>query len=102
VLVSIANGTELMEAVITVDVLWHFDTDITVASIENQLIIQPLHDVKIVANAIVSDVADTTFDLYVCVYFVCREVFPIYGGGSGGRGEEIGGDSALAEGLATG
>ncbi|MED6218779.1 Protein DJ-1 B [Stylosanthes scabra] len=63
VLVPIANGTEPMEAVITVDVLRRSGADVTVASAGNHLTVQALHGVKIVADAVVSDVADTTFDL---------------------------------------
>ncbi|KAL1299612.1 hypothetical protein HN51_044160 [Arachis hypogaea] len=63
VLVPIADGTEPMEAVITVDVLRRSGADVTVASAGNQLTVQALHGVKIVADAVVSDVADTTFDL---------------------------------------
>ncbi|XP_057723201.1 protein DJ-1 homolog B-like isoform X1 [Arachis stenosperma] len=63
VLVPIADGTEPMEAVITVDVLRRSGADVTVASAGNQLTVQALHGVKIVADAVVSDVVDTTFDL---------------------------------------
>ncbi|MED6135232.1 Protein DJ-1 B, variant 2 [Stylosanthes scabra] len=63
VLVPIANGTEPMEAVITIDVLRRSGADVTVASAGNHLTVQALHGVKIVADAVVSDVADATFDL---------------------------------------
>ena len=52
-----------MEAVITVDVLRRSGSDVTVASAGNHLTVQALHGVKIVADAVVSDVADTVFDL---------------------------------------
>ncbi|GLU15286.1 hypothetical protein SLE2022_317880 [Rubroshorea leprosula] len=63
VLVPIANGTEPMEAVITIDVLRRAGADVTVASVEKQLRIDAGHGVKIVADALVSDCQDTVFDL---------------------------------------
>ncbi|KAF7822644.1 protein DJ-1-like protein B-like [Senna tora] len=63
VLVPIANGTEPMEAVITIDVLRRSGADVTVASSEKQLRVDALHGVRIVADASVSDVADSVFDL---------------------------------------
>ncbi|TKY49157.1 DJ-1-like B [Spatholobus suberectus] len=63
VLVPIADGTEPMEAVITVDVLRRSGADVTVAAASANLSVQALHGVKILADASVSDVADTAFDL---------------------------------------
>ncbi|KAI4333583.1 hypothetical protein L6164_018370 [Bauhinia variegata] len=63
VLVPIANGTEPMEAVITIDVLRRSGADVIVASAGKQLRVEALHGVKIVADASVSDVADGVFDL---------------------------------------
>ncbi|GFP78653.1 protein dj-1 homolog b [Phtheirospermum japonicum] len=63
VLVPIANGTEPLEAVITIDVLRRAGADVTVASVEKQLCVDACHGVKIVADALISDCADTTFDL---------------------------------------
>ncbi|KAI3702797.1 hypothetical protein L6452_28549 [Arctium lappa] len=63
VLVPIANGTEPMEAVITVDVLRRAGADVTVASVENQLRVDACHGVKIVADALITDCVDTVFDL---------------------------------------
>ncbi|OIW05287.1 hypothetical protein TanjilG_03676 [Lupinus angustifolius] len=63
VLVPIANGTEPIEAVITIDVLRRSGADVTVASASNHLQVQALHGIKIVADAVVSDLADTIFDL---------------------------------------
>lgn len=59
----IANGTEPMEAVMTIDVLRRGGADVTVASVENQLPVDACHGVKIVADALISDCADTIFDL---------------------------------------
>lgn len=63
VLVPIADGTEPMEAVIIIDVLRRSGADVTVASSSANLAVQALHGVKIIADASVSDVAATAFDL---------------------------------------
>uniref|UniRef100_A0A2N9I144 DJ-1/PfpI domain-containing protein n=1 Tax=Fagus sylvatica TaxID=28930 RepID=A0A2N9I144_FAGSY len=63
VLVPIANGTEPIEAVITIDVLRRSGADVTAASVENQHRVDAGHAVKIVADALISDCADTVFDL---------------------------------------
>ncbi|XP_021287580.1 LOW QUALITY PROTEIN: protein DJ-1 homolog B [Herrania umbratica] len=63
VLVPIANGTEPMEAVITIDVLRRSGADVTVASVEKQLPVDACHGVKIVADALVADCTNTIFDL---------------------------------------
>ncbi|KAL8505740.1 hypothetical protein ACS0TY_016816 [Phlomoides rotata] len=63
VLVPVANGTEPLEAVITIDVLRRAGADVTVASVEKQLRVDAAHGVKIVADALISDCVDTTFDL---------------------------------------
>lgn len=59
----IANGTEPMEAVITIDVLRRSGADVTVASSGKQLRVEALHGVRIVADASVSDATDSVFDL---------------------------------------
>ncbi|KAF5948641.1 hypothetical protein HYC85_014598 [Camellia sinensis] len=63
VLVPIANGTEPMEAVITIDVLRRGGADVTVASVEKQLRVDACHGMKIDADALISDCSDTVFDL---------------------------------------
>ncbi|KAG4969028.1 hypothetical protein JHK87_034679 [Glycine soja] len=63
VLVPIADGTEPMEAVITIDVLRRSGADVTVASASDNLAVLALHGVKIIADAPVRDVAATSFDL---------------------------------------
>ncbi|GFS31495.1 class I glutamine amidotransferase-like superfamily protein [Actinidia rufa] len=63
VLVPISNGTEPMEAVITIDILRRAGADVTVASVEKQLCVDACHGMKIVADAPISDCADTVFDL---------------------------------------
>ncbi|MBA0849034.1 hypothetical protein Goshw_010301 [Gossypium schwendimanii] len=63
VLVPIANGTEPMEAVITIDVIRRSGADVTVASVEKELRVDACHGVKIVADALVADCKNTVFDL---------------------------------------
>ncbi|XP_059661432.1 protein DJ-1 homolog B [Cornus florida] len=63
VLVPIANGTEPLEAVITIDILRRAGADVTVASVEKQLRVDACHGVKIVADALISDCAQSAFDL---------------------------------------
>ncbi|EXC18492.1 hypothetical protein L484_018673 [Morus notabilis] len=63
VLLPIANGTEPIEAVITIDVLRRAGADVTVASVEKQLRVDACHGVKIVADALISDCSQSVFDL---------------------------------------
>ncbi|GER29172.1 class I glutamine amidotransferase-likesuperfamily protein [Striga asiatica] len=63
VLVPVANGTEPLEAVITIDVLRRAGADVTVASVEERLRVDACHGVKIVADALISDCVGTAFDL---------------------------------------
>jgi 4-methyl-5(b-hydroxyethyl)-thiazole monophosphate biosynthesis len=57
-LVPIANGTEPIEAVITIDVLRRSGADVSVASVENQHRVDAGHAVKIVADALINTVFD--------------------------------------------
>ena len=52
-----------MEAVITIDVLRRAGADVTVGSVENQPRVDAAHAVNILADALVSDCANTVFDL---------------------------------------
>lgn len=63
VLVPIANGTEPIEASFIIDILRRAEADVTVASVEKQLKVDACHGVKIVGDALLSDCANTTFDL---------------------------------------
>lgn len=66
----VANGSEPIEAVITIDVLRRSGADVMVASVEKQLRVDACHGVKIVADALVSDCRDAVFDLIalpVCI-----------------------------------
>lgn len=59
----IANGTEPMEAVITIDVLRRAGAVVTVASVEKQLRVEAGHGVRIIADDLISDCSDTDYDL---------------------------------------
>ncbi|RLM55415.1 hypothetical protein C2845_PM10G13250 [Panicum miliaceum] len=64
VLVPIANGTELMEAVITIDVLRRAGADVAVASVEpGSATVAAAWGVKLAADALLADIADAEFDL---------------------------------------
>ncbi|KAL9383380.1 hypothetical protein Peur_023703 [Populus x canadensis] len=63
VLVPIANGTEPIEAVITIDVLRRGGADVTVASIEKQIRVDATYDVKLIADSLLSECSDAVFDL---------------------------------------
>ncbi|XP_030461038.1 protein DJ-1 homolog B-like [Syzygium oleosum] len=63
VLVPVADGSEPLEAVVTIDVLRRAGADVTVASAEEQLRVDACEGMKIVADALISDCADTAFDL---------------------------------------
>ncbi|KAK6785414.1 hypothetical protein RDI58_018869 [Solanum bulbocastanum] len=63
VLVPIANGTEPIEAIVPIDILRRAGAEVIVASVENQLQIEVMYGIKIVADALISDCVDTEFDL---------------------------------------
>uniref|UniRef100_A0A0D9WQW1 DJ-1/PfpI domain-containing protein n=1 Tax=Leersia perrieri TaxID=77586 RepID=A0A0D9WQW1_9ORYZ len=64
VLVPIANGTEPMEAVITIDVLRRAGAEVAVASVEpGSVQVAGAWGVKLAADALLSDLADAEFDL---------------------------------------
>eukprot|EP00897_Mesotaenium_endlicherianum_P009564 jgi/Mesen1/8636/ME000050S08048 len=67
VLLPIANGSEEMEAVIITDVLRRAGALVVIASVEEEtgLEITASRGVHIVADAMISDVKDTAFDLVV-------------------------------------
>ena len=52
-----------MEAVITIDVLRRAGADVTVGSMENQPRVDAAHAVNILTDALVSEYANTFFDL---------------------------------------
>ncbi|CAL5053149.1 unnamed protein product [Urochloa decumbens] len=64
VLVPVANGTEPMEAVITVDVLRRAGADVSVASVEpGSATVAAAWGVKLAADTLLADIADAEFDL---------------------------------------
>ncbi|KAL8147662.1 hypothetical protein AgCh_005111 [Apium graveolens] len=63
VLVPIANGTEPIEATMIIDILRRAEANVTVASVEKQLLVNACHGVNIVADAFITDCANITFDL---------------------------------------
>ncbi|KAL0903939.1 hypothetical protein M5K25_026003 [Dendrobium thyrsiflorum] len=63
VLIPIANGTEPLEAVITIDVLRRAGAEVTVASVEKNLRVDASFGIKLVADALVVDCEESSFDL---------------------------------------
>ena len=64
-LVPIADGTEEIEAVTVIDVLRRAGVTVTVASVMDRAEIVASRGVRIVADRLVSGIADQTFDLIV-------------------------------------
>ena len=66
VLVPIAAGSEPVEASVPIDILRRAGADVTVASAGvDGLLVEALYGVKIVADALVADCADASYDLIV-------------------------------------
>jgi len=63
VLVPIATSSEEMEAVITIDVLRRAGATVTVASVEDTLQVTMSRNVKLVADKLITDCQDETYDL---------------------------------------
>lgn len=66
VLVPVGNGTEEMEAVITIDVLRRAGAEVVVASVEDSLTVKCSRGVVLVADALIGDAAGATYDLIAC------------------------------------
>jgi 4-methyl-5(b-hydroxyethyl)-thiazole monophosphate biosynthesis len=66
VLVPIGNGTEEMEAVITIDVLRRAGAEVTVASVEKELTCTCSRGVKLVADKLIGELEEDEFDLIAC------------------------------------
>ena len=62
VLVPIANGSEEMEAVITIDVLRRAGCAVTVASVEDSLAIKASRNVNLTADCSIKDCVEQAFD----------------------------------------
>jgi 4-methyl-5(b-hydroxyethyl)-thiazole monophosphate biosynthesis len=65
VLVPIANGTEELEAVTVIDLLVRAGAAVTVASVDSQLQVTASRGVQLVADCLIADCRDTTYDLIV-------------------------------------
>ncbi|KAL6626966.1 hypothetical protein ACP70R_030692 [Stipagrostis hirtigluma subsp. patula] len=65
VLVPIAAGSEPVEASVPVDILRRAGADVTVASAGGALLVEAMHGVRIVADALVADCAAASYDLVV-------------------------------------
>jgi 4-methyl-5(b-hydroxyethyl)-thiazole monophosphate biosynthesis len=64
ILVPIANGTEEIEAVCIIDVLRRAEASVTVASVD-ELQVTASRGVKLVADKLIGDCVDETYDLVV-------------------------------------
>ncbi|KAJ6409601.1 hypothetical protein OIU84_009156 [Salix udensis] len=65
VLLPIANGSEEIEIVAIVDILRRAKVDVVVASIENSVQILASQGIKIVADMLIGDAADSVYDLII-------------------------------------
>ncbi|XP_024383403.1 protein DJ-1 homolog B isoform X2 [Physcomitrium patens] len=65
VLVPIVNGSEETEVVIIVDILRRAGAKVVVASVESEATIKAARNVQLVADTLISEVANTKFDLVV-------------------------------------
>lgn len=63
VLVPIGTGSEEMEAIITIDVLRRAGAEVTVASVESDLVVTCARKTKVVADKLISDCAGDQYDL---------------------------------------
>jgi 4-methyl-5(b-hydroxyethyl)-thiazole monophosphate biosynthesis len=64
--VPVADGTEEIEAVCIIDTLRRAAAEVTVASVSGKLQITASRGVKIVADVLIGDCTDKTYDLVVC------------------------------------
>ena len=65
VLVPIADGTEEIEAVVVIDVLRRVKAEVTVAAIGDNLPITASRQVKLMADKLLTDCVNETYDLIV-------------------------------------
>jgi protein deglycase len=63
VLVPITEGTETVEAVALFDVLRRTGADVIAASVGKEKLVEMTHGVKLVADALISNCVQSTFDL---------------------------------------
>lgn len=62
-LVAIAAGSEPMEASVPIDILRRAGAEVTIASAGDDLLVEVMYGVKIVADALVADCAHASYDL---------------------------------------
>ncbi|XP_076911325.1 protein DJ-1 homolog C-like [Bidens hawaiensis] len=65
ILIPVANGSEDIEAVTVVDILRRANLDVTVASVEKTLSVIGSHGIKIVADNLLKNAAESIFDLII-------------------------------------
>ena len=65
VLVPIGNGSEEIEAVTIIDVMRRAGAIVTVASVESDTTVKCSRDVRVVADALITQVAEEQYDLIV-------------------------------------
>lgn len=65
VLVPLAEGFEEIEALTVVDVLRRAEVDVTTAAVGTERTVRGKHDVPVIADALLSDVAADRFDMVV-------------------------------------
>lgn len=65
ILVPVADGSEEIEAVVTIDVLRRAKANVVVASVGDKLEIMASRKVKLVADVLLDEVAKLSYDLIV-------------------------------------
>ena len=65
ILVPVADGTEVMEATLIIDVLRRAKADVVVASVGEKLEIMASRKVKLVADMLLEEAAKLSYDLIV-------------------------------------
>ncbi|KAK9077176.1 hypothetical protein SSX86_005512 [Deinandra increscens subsp. villosa] len=65
ILIPVANGSEDIEVVTVVDILRRAKLDVTVASLEKTLTISGSHGIKIIADKLLKNAAESIFDLII-------------------------------------
>lgn len=65
VIVLLANGFEECEALVTADVLMRAGAEVQLVSVEDELTVVGTHGIKVVANALISDINSDDMDALV-------------------------------------
>jgi protein deglycase len=74
VLVPITEGTETVEAVALFDVLRRTGADVIAASVGKEKLVEMTQGVKLVADALVSNCVQSTFDLIALPVGFCEKI----------------------------